>query len=67
MAGPYFVGQQPSPCGHYYPEVLRLRDEKRKDGSLVRINRCKINVQSHITNNLEICDGIAWSGTMRSS
>jgi len=40
MPGPYFSGQEPSPCGHYYPDVLRLRDEKRKDGSLVRIMDC---------------------------
>ena len=41
MAGPYFTGQQPSSCGHYYPDVLRLRDEKREDGTFVRITDCK--------------------------
>jgi len=41
MTGPYFTGQQPSSCGHYYPDVLRLRDEKRADGTLVRIVDCK--------------------------
>jgi len=40
MSGPYFEGQQPSPCGHYYPDVLRLRDEKRPDGTFVRILHC---------------------------
>jgi len=40
MAGPYFPGQQPSPCGHYYPDVLRIRDEKRPDGTFVRITDC---------------------------
>lgn len=40
MSGPYFKGQQPSSCGHYYPDVLRLRDEKRKDGTFVRIVDC---------------------------
>ena len=40
MPGPYFPGQQPSSCGHYYPDVLRLRDEKRDDGTLVRIMDC---------------------------
>ena len=40
MSGPYFPGQQPSSCGHYYPDVLRLRDEKRDDGTLVRIMDC---------------------------
>ena len=40
MPGPYFPGQQPAPCGHYYPDVLRLRDEKRSDGTFVRIIDC---------------------------
>jgi hypothetical protein len=40
MPGPYFPGQQPSSCGHYYPDVLRLRDEKRDDGTFVRIVDC---------------------------
>jgi hypothetical protein len=40
MPGPYFSGQQASPCGHYYPDVLRLRDEKRQDGTFVRIMDC---------------------------
>ena len=40
MSGPYFPGQKPSSCGHYYPDVLRLRDEKKKDGTFVRIMDC---------------------------
>ncbi len=40
VPGPYFAGQQPSPCGHYYPDVLRVRDEKKPDGTLVRILDC---------------------------
>ena len=40
LPGPYFSGQLPSQCGHYYPDVLRLRDEKRPDGRLVRIIDC---------------------------
>jgi hypothetical protein len=40
MPGPYFSGQQPSACGHYYPDVLRLRDERRPDGTFVRILDC---------------------------
>ena len=40
MSGPYFKGQRPSSCGHYYPDVLRLRDEKRADGTFVRIIDC---------------------------
>jgi hypothetical protein len=41
VPGPYFSGQQPSPCGHYYPDVLRLRDEKRQDGAFVRTREVK--------------------------
>jgi hypothetical protein len=41
VPGPYFTEQQPSSCGHYYPDVLRLRDEKREDGTFVRITDCR--------------------------
>ena len=41
MSGPYFAGQQPAGCGHYYPDVLRLRDEKRPDDTFVRIIDCR--------------------------
>lgn len=27
--GPYFKGQQASPCGHYYPDVVRIKDWTR--------------------------------------
>ncbi|MEW6406616.1 MAG: hypothetical protein AB1649_32955 [Chloroflexota bacterium] len=40
MPGPYFPNQQPAECGHYYPDVLTLRDERKPDGSLVRILDC---------------------------
>jgi hypothetical protein len=40
MPGPYFPGQQPSSCGHYYPDVLRVRDEKTSNGTFVRIIDC---------------------------
>jgi hypothetical protein len=40
MSGPYFDGQMPSTCGHYYPDVLRLRDEKKDDGKYVRVIDC---------------------------
>lgn len=40
MPGPYFPGQHPASCGHYHPDVLRLRDEKRDDGTFVRIIDC---------------------------
>ena len=41
VSGPYFSGQVSAECGHYYPDVLRLRDEKRPDGSIVRISDCR--------------------------
>jgi len=41
MPGPYFPGQQPVECGHYYPDVLRLRDEKRPNGTFVRVIHCQ--------------------------
>ncbi|MBI2888456.1 MAG: hypothetical protein HYY10_00870 [Candidatus Liptonbacteria bacterium] len=28
MPGPYAEGQQPASCGCYYPDVVRLRDNK---------------------------------------
>jgi hypothetical protein len=31
----------PPSCGHGYPEVLRLRDEVRADGILVRLTDCR--------------------------
>ena len=39
--GPYFEGQAPSECGHYFPDVLRLREEPRDDGNYVRIVYCE--------------------------
>ena len=42
MPGPYFPGQIASSCGHFYLDVLRLRDEKRPDGSYVRIVDCTV-------------------------
>lgn len=40
MSGPYFEGQMPSECGHYYPDVLRLRDKKKDNGKYVRVMDC---------------------------
>ena len=40
MSGPYFEGQRPAECGHYYPDVLRVRDEMRTDTKFVRISDC---------------------------
>ncbi|HLG37259.1 MAG TPA: hypothetical protein VI338_03935, partial [Nitrososphaera sp.] len=37
---PYFPNQQPAECGHYYPDVLTLRDERKPDGTFVRILDC---------------------------
>ena len=31
----------PPSCGHRYPDVLRLRDEVRADGTFVRITDCR--------------------------
>src|SRR5215510_13356368 len=31
----------PSSCGHSYPDVLRLRDEVRADGTFVRMTDCR--------------------------
>lgn len=28
--GPYFEGQHPAPCGHYYPDVTRVKDDPVK-------------------------------------
>ncbi|MAG19898.1 hypothetical protein CL618_00510 [archaeon] len=28
IAKPYFTGQIPSQCGHYHPDVIRIRNEK---------------------------------------
>lgn len=41
LSSPYFSGQKPCECGHYYPDVLRLRDEKRSDGVFVRLFDCR--------------------------
>ena len=41
MSDPYFPGQRASKCGHYYPDVLRLRDERKPDGTFVRVVDCK--------------------------
>ena len=41
MSGPYFPEQKASACGHFYPDVLRLRDEQKPDGTFVRVVDCK--------------------------
>jgi len=42
LPGPYSSGQRASSCDHFFPAVLRLRDEKRSDGSFVRIVDCTV-------------------------
>lgn len=37
--GHYFKSQIPAQCGHYYPDVIRVRDESRA-GKFVRILDC---------------------------
>lgn len=56
MPGPYFAGQQPFSCGHYYPDVLRLRDERRPDGTLVRIVDCRYCGQSALPLDVKTLD-----------
>ena len=53
VSGPYFEGQIPSECGHYYPDVLRLRDEKKDDGKYVRVMDCAFCGQYEIGLDLE--------------
>lgn len=38
---PSAVSWRPPSCGHGYPDVLRLRDEVRADGTFVRITDCR--------------------------
>ena len=36
---PYFKGQEPAQCGHFYPDVLR-KEDTCKDGNWVRVFNC---------------------------
>jgi hypothetical protein len=38
---PSAVSWTPPSCGHHYPDVLRLRDEVRADGTFVRMTDCR--------------------------
>jgi hypothetical protein len=38
---PIAASWTPPSCGHSYPDVLRLRDEMRADGTFVRITDCR--------------------------
>mgnify|MGYP001581238156 CR=1 FL=1 len=37
--GPYFKGQVPEQCGHYYPDVMRVRDKSEDQLSYQRFFR----------------------------
>lgn len=38
--GPYFEGQMSQQCGHYFPDVLRLKDVRRGDDCF-RVLNCR--------------------------
>ena len=38
---PYFEGQKRQPCGHYYPDVVRVKSIK-KDGDYFNVLSCAI-------------------------
>lgn len=40
LARPYFPGQAANPCGHFYPDVLRLTDRIDADGKRFRLADC---------------------------
>lgn len=41
LNGPYFKGQSPSECGHFYPDVLAEADLKTPIGEYMRILNCR--------------------------
>jgi hypothetical protein len=40
MNGPYFEGQMASHCGHYHPDVLRVKDVWVDGDTLLRVVDC---------------------------
>lgn len=41
IGGPYFQGQTPAHCGHYYPDVVLLRDKlELKNNKHIRVLHC---------------------------
>lgn len=42
IGGPYFKGQEPCHCGHYYPDVLRTKDMLGQNDTVVREFDCCI-------------------------
>ncbi|MCX6814632.1 MAG: hypothetical protein NTY20_03220 [Candidatus Aenigmarchaeota archaeon] len=47
MPGPYAKFQIPAECGCYYPDVKRIMDLKKSDGSYVRILSCELCRKSY--------------------
>lgn len=47
IGGPYFKGQEPHKCGHYYPDVVLVRDFFGKGGVMMREFDCCICKQTH--------------------
>ena len=37
---PYFSGQEPDKCGHYYPDVVRVSDRKTRCNHVYRMSHC---------------------------
>ncbi|MEI6039836.1 MAG: hypothetical protein WCP93_00605 [Candidatus Berkelbacteria bacterium] len=42
IGGPYFRGQEPCHCGHYYPDVLRIKESLGDGGTVVYEYDCCI-------------------------
>lgn len=40
--GPYYPGQAQQACGHYYPDVVRMRDIRVGFGEALRVLNCCI-------------------------
>lgn len=53
MSDPYFPGQEPSVCGCYYPDVVRLTDVKH-GGNIYRVAHCV----THGVFEFLICDSL---------
>lgn len=58
MEGPYFDGQIPADCGHYYPDVLSEVDVKTRDGEYIRVLNCKYCGRYEISLDAEKCSRV---------
>jgi len=38
--GPYFLDQEPEPCGHYHPDVLLFQDSLNGGDKIIRTTFC---------------------------